>query len=148
MNKVWIFLSIFFLCKYTNAQYVIPFASQQPAWVFPIWIEDAYGIKDTVYFGFDTTATNTIDAQFGEGLMVEDSINMQAWLSLYTFPGVPDSITKVDVRNTLEFAFDLNMPEAVKITEKYNRVRFGEKNLSNDEADEIENWLQSLDKEA
>jgi protein-glutamine gamma-glutamyltransferase len=46
----------------------------------------------------------------------------------------------------LEFAFALNMPEAISITEKYNRVRFGEKNLSNDEAQEIENWLESLEK--
>ncbi len=44
----------------------------------------------------------------------------------------------------LEFAFALNMPEAVSITEKYNRVRFGEKNLSNDEAQEIESWLNDL----
>ncbi len=46
----------------------------------------------------------------------------------------------------LEFAFALNMPEAVSITEKYNRVRFGEKNLSIDEAHEIENWLKTLEK--
>ena len=45
----------------------------------------------------------------------------------------------------LEFAFALNIPEAVKITEKYNRVRFGEKNLSKDEAQEIENWLKRLE---
>ena len=46
----------------------------------------------------------------------------------------------------LEFAFALKMPEAVRITEKYNRVRFGEKNLSNEEAREIEDWLKSLEK--
>ena len=45
----------------------------------------------------------------------------------------------------LEFAFALNMPEAIKITEKYNRVRFGEKELSKDEANEIENWLNNLE---
>jgi hypothetical protein len=45
----------------------------------------------------------------------------------------------------LEFAFALNMPEAVRITEKYNRVRFGEKNLSGDEAREIESWLKNLE---
>jgi hypothetical protein len=28
---------------------------------------------------------------------------------------------------------------------KYNRVRFGEKDLSNDEAEEIENWLKDLE---
>lgn len=44
----------------------------------------------------------------------------------------------------LEFAFALRMPEAVSITEKYNRVRFGEKNLTNDEAEEIEDWLEKL----
>lgn len=44
----------------------------------------------------------------------------------------------------LEFAFAVDMPEAVKITEKYNRVRFGEKNLSTAEANEIENWLNEI----
>jgi hypothetical protein len=46
----------------------------------------------------------------------------------------------------LEFAFALKMPEAVKITEKYNRVRFGEKDLSWKEAEEIENWLGNLER--
>jgi hypothetical protein len=52
--------------------------------------------------------------------------------------------TRAAHQTPLEFAFALNMPEAVKITEKYNLVRFGEKNLSNDEAREIENWLENL----
>jgi protein-glutamine gamma-glutamyltransferase len=45
----------------------------------------------------------------------------------------------------LEFAFALNMLEAVRITEKYNSVRFGEKNLSRKEAEEIEDWLKDLE---
>ena len=45
----------------------------------------------------------------------------------------------------LEFAFAVNMPEAVSITEKYNRVRFGEKTLTLDEVGEIENWLEELE---
>lgn len=53
--------------------------------------------------------------------------------------------TRESHQTPLEFAFALKMPEAVKITEKYNRVRFGEKNLSNDEAKEIENWLKNLE---
>ncbi|MBA4183958.1 MAG: DUF3488 domain-containing protein [Acidobacteria bacterium] len=52
--------------------------------------------------------------------------------------------TRAAHQTPLEFAFALNMPEAVRITEKYNRVRFGEKNLSRDEAREIENWLKSI----
>ncbi len=53
--------------------------------------------------------------------------------------------TREPHQTPLEFAFALKMPEAVKITEKYNRVRFGEKNLSNDEAQEIEDWLKNLE---
>jgi protein-glutamine gamma-glutamyltransferase len=44
----------------------------------------------------------------------------------------------------LEFAFALSMPEAVKITERYNRVRFGEKGLTGTEVDEMENWLEEI----
>ncbi len=44
----------------------------------------------------------------------------------------------------VEFAFAVGMPEAVSITEKYNRVRFGEKHLSKAEAAEIEIWLSEI----
>lgn len=44
----------------------------------------------------------------------------------------------------LEFAYAAGMPEAVLITEKYNRVRFGEKSLSNEESDAIETWLNEI----
>jgi transglutaminase-like putative cysteine protease len=54
--------------------------------------------------------------------------------------------TRAAHQTPLEFAFALNMPEAVSITEKYNRVRFGEKNLSRDETIEIESWLNDLAK--
>lgn len=45
----------------------------------------------------------------------------------------------------LEFAFALEMPEAVRITEKYNGVRFGEKNLTEQESKEIDEWLDDLE---
>jgi transglutaminase-like putative cysteine protease len=44
----------------------------------------------------------------------------------------------------LEFAYAIGMPEAVNITEKYNRVRFGEKVISSNESDEIERWLEEI----
>jgi hypothetical protein len=53
-------------------------------------------------------------------------------------------LTRAAHQTPLEFAFALNMPEAVCITEKYNRVRFGEKKLSKDESVQIENWLNDL----
>ena len=45
----------------------------------------------------------------------------------------------------LEFAFELKMPQAIRITEKYNEVRFGEKNISKEEAREIDDWLKDLE---
>jgi hypothetical protein len=56
--------------------------------------------------------------------------------------------TREPHQTPLEFAYDLKIPEAVSITEKYNRVRFGEKNLSNEEAEEIEKWLKDLEKDS
>lgn len=46
----------------------------------------------------------------------------------------------------LEFATGLSMPEAVKITEAYQRVRFGNFDLSPTETIEIETWLKNLEK--
>lgn len=45
----------------------------------------------------------------------------------------------------LEFAFAVGIPEAVSITEKYNSVRFGDKNMTRDEAAEIEDLLKRID---
>jgi len=44
----------------------------------------------------------------------------------------------------LEFAYAVGAPEAVMITEKYNRVRFGEKPISLLEEQEIESWLKDV----
>jgi hypothetical protein len=45
----------------------------------------------------------------------------------------------------LEFAYALGMPEAVKITEKYNGVRFGTKVLSEGESFQIDQWLSDME---
>jgi hypothetical protein len=47
----------------------------------------------------------------------------------------------------LEFANATGMNEAMKITRAYNRVRYGEQNLSAAEAAEIEGWLSRLEGE-
>ncbi|HKP67853.1 MAG TPA: DUF3488 and transglutaminase-like domain-containing protein [Pyrinomonadaceae bacterium] len=44
----------------------------------------------------------------------------------------------------LEFAYEVGLPEAIGITEKYNQVRFGERHLSKAEADEIDAWLKGI----
>jgi hypothetical protein len=45
-----------------------------------------------------------------------------------------------------EFAASLNKPEAMMITDKYNRVRFGGRDLTPDESAEIDQWLHRLAK--
>ena len=45
----------------------------------------------------------------------------------------------------LEFAYAVGMPEAVSVTEKYNRVRFGEKYLTVAESDQVNEWLKELE---
>ena len=45
----------------------------------------------------------------------------------------------------LEFAASLNRPEAMMITDKYNRVRFGGQDLTPDEAAQIDQWLHLLE---
>jgi hypothetical protein len=44
----------------------------------------------------------------------------------------------------LEFAHTAGIPEVVSLTEKYNRVRFGEKGLSSNEVRDIEDWLKKI----
>ncbi len=45
----------------------------------------------------------------------------------------------------LEFALASGIPQAVDLTDKYNRVRFGQKGITPGEADEIELWLSDLE---
>jgi transglutaminase-like putative cysteine protease len=73
-----------------------------------------------------------------EGSIVEFYERMQKILARKGFE-------RASHQTPLEFAFALNLPEAVHITEKYNRVRFGEKDLNREESQDIENWLENLE---
>jgi len=53
--------------------------------------------------------------------------------------------TRTPDQTPLEFAYASGFNEAVKVTEKYNAVRFGEMKLRKDESDDIENWLKALE---
>jgi protein-glutamine gamma-glutamyltransferase len=48
----------------------------------------------------------------------------------------------------LEFAYETGMPEAIRITERYNGVRFGEHRLSFEEREEIEEDLKKIERPA
>ena len=53
-------------------------------------------------------------------------------------------IERAQSETPLEFATALGAVEAVKITDAYNRVRYGEHALSLDEVADIENWLKGI----
>ena len=58
MKKLLIPLFFAFpLIAHSQTIYTIPWATQQPAWVFPIFAEDGAGMKDTLYIGFDSSAS-------------------------------------------------------------------------------------------
>lgn len=52
-------------------------------------------------------------------------------------------VVRQPFQTPLEFAYSVGSP-VVEITEKYNRVRFGERALSENERSEIEAWLKKL----
>ena len=75
----------------------------------------------------------------GSTTIVEFYVRMQTVLTAKGFTREPH-------QTPLEFAFAVGMPEAISITEKYNRVRFGEKHMTKSEYSSIENWLEQLEK--
>jgi hypothetical protein len=67
MKRVFgIFIFVVSSCT-LKAQYTIPGATQQPAWIFPLWIENGDGQRDTLYLGYDSTAS-------WQGWLGQDSI--------------------------------------------------------------------------
>jgi protein-glutamine gamma-glutamyltransferase len=55
--------------------------------------------------------------------------------------------TRAKHQTPMEFATDLNISEALKITEDYQRVRFGDHKLSDYEMVKIESWLRKIETE-
>lgn len=55
-----------------------------------------------------------------------------------------NGVVREPFQTPMEFAHVVGIPEAVKITERYNRVRFGEQQLSPAETEEVERWLEAI----
>lgn len=97
---IFFVVSIFLSSSVFSQTYLIPGALQQPSWVFPIFIEDAIGQKDTVYIGYDGTY-GEIYTCYDDGVFNEKK---------YEFDSIPgafdtficqgfDSITNIDINN-------------------------------------------------
>ena len=106
-------------------QVIIPNAIQQPGWAFPIYIEDAIGQRDTVYYGYDKHSDSCYgpfcpEKYFGEKFIAIDNSIMQAAID-YKFSGTGmDSLLRVDIRDSMWFyqsqsySFNLSVQNAHK----------------------------------
>jgi hypothetical protein len=101
MKALGLLLTInLFLCIQVNCQ-------QKPAWLMPLYFEDATGAKDTVYIGYDARASSSesdIDTIFDEGWIKVDTSKFNAFIWIY--PGyapvgdyiiTSDSVRKKDI---------------------------------------------------
>lgn len=76
---------------------------KQPQWLMPLYFQDGNGDRDTVYIGYDSTASSRgedIDTAFNEGWIIIDTtkFNVILWQYPSYSPG-PDIITNI-VRKT------------------------------------------------
>ncbi len=55
-------------------------------------------------------------------------------------------LVRLPHQTPLEFANSIGINEVIQVTEKYNQVRFGERDLESEESDEIESWLRRVEK--
>ncbi len=95
-------------------KYTIPWAQQQPAWVFPLWFEDGTGQKDTVYLSYDPNAEDwgigTSDTIYGENYAPVDTSRFN--VSWYTGSG-PDNEVVALIRQ------DLNLGQTLAFYKGY-----------------------------
>ncbi|MBK8486230.1 MAG: T9SS type A sorting domain-containing protein [Bacteroidetes bacterium] len=80
---------LLFTLEILHAQtYTIPGATEQPAWVFPLWFEDGTGAKDTLYLGYDSEGQDygypQSDTVFAEYFNLIDTTKFNVyWSSIY-----------------------------------------------------------------
>jgi hypothetical protein len=102
MNKIFCIhlIALLMSTTITSAQtYTVPWAQVQPAWVFPLWFEDGSGDRDTLYFCYDSGASDSFpntDTMLGEKVVLVDSSKF--WTGLWSYNGL-DSSVKAYVSN-------------------------------------------------
>lgn len=88
-----LFLSVSSMCQ------TIPYATQQPKWVFPVYAEDATGKKDTIYLAYQPGAINSPDSDPSYGEIWHPGVSDFS-LSTYYWILPTDSCVKADVKDT------------------------------------------------
>lgn len=94
-------LLLFFISFYSFSLMgqIIPYATQQPKWVFPIYAQDATGKRDTIYLGYHPGSNYwaTYETSLGEIWFPGVS---DFSLSTYYWILPTDSCIKVDIKDT------------------------------------------------
>ena len=104
LSTVLFFLLPLLCSLQVRAQYVIPGAQQQPAWVFPMYFEDGFGYRDTVYLGYDPNAsTGNLPFEWNS-LWNPDTVFGEVFE-----PVVQDSIFYVSLRNGYDYPYRINV---------------------------------------
>ena len=98
-----------------------------------------------LFLGFRRIARFKLWRNLGRWLKTKNDVTIIEFYERMQLILANKGLTRAPFQTPLEFASELNMPEAVNITEKYNRVRFGEKELTSEESKKIKNWLDQLD---
>ncbi len=84
MKTLICFCFLFSCLQISYAQiYTIPWAQQQPAWVFPLWFENGDGQKDTLYYCYDINSGDPFnpdyDTIFGDFAQIIDTTKFQVY---------------------------------------------------------------------
>ncbi len=108
-------LLVFFLICYSSGALgqTIPWAIQQPKWVFPIYAKDATGKRDTIYYSYDPTASNSPydNPDLGEQWVLPDTDFCMG--THYSYTTTFDSIIKVSARNDTYLGGEIQLIQAV-----------------------------------
>ncbi len=120
MKKIFLFvLIIHFISNNSTAQvYQIPGALTQPIWVFPIYLEEGTGQRDTLYIGYDPLASSTSfevqDTIFGVKKMPIDTTKFYALWGEY-WCGTTTCLEGIKV-NVTSISFNNAFPQAIHFT--------------------------------
>ncbi|MCD4794591.1 MAG: T9SS type A sorting domain-containing protein [Bacteroidales bacterium] len=113
-NRLIILLLLFTCNIQTKAQ-----KYQEPQWKIPLYFEDATGAKDTIWIGYDPSATSSIDPQFDESWMWIDTTEFNVYQMWYPQnapiygPIDTDSVRKTNIRNCCSFVGGMGFVKGV-----------------------------------
>lgn len=97
------------------------------------------------YFGFRRLSLRRI-LQFLRLSKISDETRVVEFYERLTKALAKKGVRRAPSQTPLEFAVAVDSAEALKITESYNRVRFGANSLTDAEAAEIERYLLKIEK--